>query len=267
MDGIKWSRGPDNRGVLSTGAGPPILLAHGAGGGIKGNFHALAAELAGSRRLIGVDYPGSGGRPVADGPLSLETLADELVDAGTSAGFTSFPIVGLSMGGAVAVTAAARHPGRVSGLVLTAAFPYADVQLRDNIALFDALGSSADPRARARLIFQSCFAPGTMDDMAPGEHDAMLTALAETFPPGAPDQYRLSEELDISDLAASVDVPTLVIAAGQDRMVLPSTTRRLAELIPGAQLLDYPATGHAFAGAEVREWSSDISQFFTRFGL
>jgi pimeloyl-ACP methyl ester carboxylesterase len=267
MDAHTWTRVPDNSGALSIGAGPPVLLAHGAGGGVKGNFSALAAEMCDSRRLIGMDYPGSGNRPMANRPLRVEALADDLVAAGDAAGLTRFPIVGLSLGGAVAVAAAARHPDRVSGLVLTAGFPYADAQLRDNIALFDALGSSPDPLSRARLIFQSCFSPAMMNGMSQQDHEDTLASLAATIPAGATDQYRLSDELDISASAASVRVPTLVIVAGQDRMVLPSTTRRFVDLIPGAELREYPTAGHAFVGGDVQDWARDISRFLTRNGL
>jgi pimeloyl-ACP methyl ester carboxylesterase len=261
-----WTRIPDTPGALSIGTGPPVMLAHGAGGGVKGNFTTLAAEMSGSRRLIGLDYPGSGNRPMADRPLHVDSLADELVAVGDAAGAPRFPIVGLSLGGAVAVAAAVRHPDRVSGLVLTAAFPCADAQLRDNIALFDALGSS-DPLSRARLIFQSCFSPAMMNGMSWRDHEDTLADMAATLPVGATEQYRLSGELDVSSSTASISVPTLVIVAGQDRMVLPSTTRRLADLIPGAELREYPAAGHAFVGGEVQDWARDIGRFLTRRDL
>lgn len=261
-----WTRIPDTPGAISIGTGPPVLLAHGAGGGVKGNFTTLAAEMCGSRRLIGLDYPGSGNRPMADRPLRVDALSDELVAVGDAAGGMRFPIVGLSLGGAVAVAAAARHPDRVSGLVLTAAFPRADAQLRDNIALFDALGSS-DSLCRARLIFQSCFSPAMMNGMSRQDHEDTLADMAATIPAGATDQYRLSGELDVSSSAASIRVPTLVIIAGQDRMVLPSTTRRLAGLIPGAELREYQAAGHAFVGSEVKDWARDIDRFLTYRGL
>lgn len=75
MQAHAWTRASGNSGALSIGTGPPVLLAHGAGGGVKGNFNALATEMNGHRRLIGLDYPGSGNRPVTDRPLRVEALA------------------------------------------------------------------------------------------------------------------------------------------------------------------------------------------------
>lgn len=252
------------RSILTMGAGPPLVLAHGAGGGVKGNFTGFAAELVSSRHILGLDYPGSGNRALSEGPLSLNRLADDLVAAVVSAGFTSFPLVGVSLGGAVAITAASRHPDKVSGLVLTAAFPWADVQLLDNIAIFEALGSSPDPRARARFIFQSCFAPAMMTDMPSRVHEEVVESLAMTIPVGASAQYQLAKELDISALAESLEVPALVIVAGQDRMVLPATTRTLAEVIPNADRLEYADAGHAFVGAEVEAWAADVDRFLAK---
>ncbi|WP_076806808.1 alpha/beta fold hydrolase [Brachybacterium sp. P6-10-X1] len=267
MTELSWTINTDNRGALSIGTGPPLMLAHGAGGGVKGNFAALATHLASSRHLLGLDYPGSGNRPLSDRRLILESLADELVAVGSSAGFSSFPIVGLSLGAAVAVTAASRHPERVSALVLTAGFSRADAQLLDNIALFEALGSSPDPTARARLIFQSCFAPDMMNDLSRHKHEQIVDAMAGTIPSGASAQYRLSMDLDISTVVESLRIPVLVIVAGQDRMVLPSTSRHLADLIEGAELRDYENAGHAFAGTEVEEWARDIGGFLARHRL
>lgn len=60
--------------------------------------------------------------PRARDPLTLYGLADALVRAGVDAGVSRFNILGYSLGTAVAVRAASRHPQRVTGLALTAGF-------------------------------------------------------------------------------------------------------------------------------------------------
>lgn len=253
--------------MLAAGVGQPLLLAHGAGGGIELNYTSVADALGGHRRLVGRDYPGSGSHPRNPSALTLDGLADDLVSAGVASGFAQFPILGLSLGAAVAVTAAARHPERVSGLVLTVGFARADVQLTDTVTLLRELSSSGLHRARAQLLFQACASPETLAGLSQQEHDQAIDQLAASIPDGAGDQLELASRVDIVDLAATIIVPTLVIVAGRDRLVLPSSTRRLAELIPSAEWVEYPDAGHIFTPAEARRWATDIDSFLTRHDL
>src|SRR5690349_8298937 len=107
-----------------SGTGPGIVLAHGAGGGIEANFGALIPALARTHTVVGSDYPAD------DTPLTLDDLADALVAAAVEAGVPTFTIIGFSLGTAVAVRAAARHPERVTGLLLTAGLAVPDNRSR-----------------------------------------------------------------------------------------------------------------------------------------
>src|SRR5690349_21713166 len=103
-----------------TGSGPAVVLAHGAGGGIEANFGSLIPLLAERHTVIGSDYPAD------DTVLTLDGLADALVEEAVAAGADRFPIIGFSLGTAVAVRAAVRHPDRITGLVLAAGLARAD---------------------------------------------------------------------------------------------------------------------------------------------
>ena len=52
-----------------------------------------------------------------------------------------------------------------------------------------------------------------------------------------------------------------------DRLVNPASTRALAELVPGAELLEYPDAGHLFTPAEEVHWAADAEDFLNRHGL
>jgi len=80
--------------------------------------------LSHRRTLIRYDARGSGlsDRRVDD--FSLERWVDDLEAVVDAAGLTRFPLIGLCQGGVVAAAYAARHPHRVSRLILYGSYPF-----------------------------------------------------------------------------------------------------------------------------------------------
>ncbi|KQR98002.1 alpha/beta hydrolase [Williamsia sp. Leaf354] len=251
--------------VIVAGDGGPLVLAHGAGGAVDLNFGQVIDTLSPRRRLIGVNYPGSGATPRQSRPLELEELADGLVAAAVADGHDRFPILGLSLGCAVAITAAHRHPDRVSGLFLTVGFARADAQIRLVVDVWRHLAAT-DPTKLARLLV----ALSSPDVLSTLDLVATERAVADTvsaLPDGGPDQALLASTVDVTTAAEAVAVPTTVVVAGQDRIVLPTTTRALARTIPGARVLEYPDAGHIFTPSEASAWIDDIGYFLDTHGL
>jgi pimeloyl-ACP methyl ester carboxylesterase len=259
MTGPRLIADPD---VVRAGSGALLVLAHGAGGSVMTNFGQLIDTLSDTRTLIGVNYPGSGATPPDPDALRLDVLADSVVQAAVDAGFDRFPILGLSLGTAVAVTAAARHPDRVTGLLLTVGLARADEQLRLVTALVDA----GNLRALAAYLV-SLASPKVLGALDRAAADEAIAAQLATYPDGGADQARLAAAVDIVDICGEITVPTVVFAAGQDRIVLAETTRRLAAAIPGAKLIDYPDAGHIFTPDEAKVWIADIADFLREHRL
>lgn len=134
------------------GSGPGIVLAHGGGGAIESNFGVVLADLAAGHTVVASDYPGD------DTPLDLDALADALVAAAVEAGVPTFTIVGFSLGTAVAVRAAARHPERVTGLVLTAGLAAPDNRARLAVQAWQDLLDRGAHESFARLVLLTGFA-------------------------------------------------------------------------------------------------------------
>ncbi|MFI8849937.1 alpha/beta fold hydrolase [Streptomyces sp. NPDC053499] len=114
-DRIRWVELP---GV--PGQEPPRVYVHGLGATSPAYFTEVAVHplLAGRRSLL-VDLLGHGisDRPT-DFDYTLESHADALATALTSAGVSGAELIAHSMGGSVAIVLAARHPSLVSRLVL-----------------------------------------------------------------------------------------------------------------------------------------------------
>ncbi|WP_329409426.1 alpha/beta hydrolase [Nocardia vinacea] len=252
----------DQVDVVDSGTGSVVALAHGAGGGVRENFAPLIDTIA-DRRFVGPYYPGAGKTPQATAPLSIDELADTVVATALEAGAERFPIVGLSLGSAVAVTAATRHPEHVSALVLTVGLVYPDAQVRALVRVWRHLAERGDFDTLAELLFYAN-SPGTLTSVSEDEHAAAVRQIRAGYPVGGADHVELVSHTDIRPLLPAVDVPTLVVVSGEDRVVLPDTVRQLASGIAGAELIEYPSAGHIFTPAEAGPWVAEVSAFLDR---
>ncbi|MCB5909546.1 alpha/beta fold hydrolase [Streptomyces pinistramenti] len=249
------------------GPGPGILLAHGATGSIADNFAPLIPLLADSgHTVVAPDYPGSGATPRADGPLSLDALADALVAEAVAAGVETFTLVGYSLGTAVSVRAAARHPERVRGLVLTAGLARPDQRIRIWLDLWLRLLDRGDYTGFAQARTLAAFAPDHLDALPP---DALAAALDDDPagpPPGSAEQAALVATVDTTADLPEIAVPALVIATTLDPLVHPSQSRYLADHIPGARYAEI-ATGHLPMVERPEEWTALITGFLAEQSL
>jgi pimeloyl-ACP methyl ester carboxylesterase len=105
---------------LVAGEGEPLVLVHGLGGAAA-NWLALAPLLLPGRRLLVAELPGHGGSSPLPAAASLSAYADRLGLLLAHEGVASAPVVGHSLGGAIALRLAIRRPGAVSALVLAGA--------------------------------------------------------------------------------------------------------------------------------------------------
>ncbi|MBX3193383.1 MAG: alpha/beta hydrolase [Labilithrix sp.] len=132
--------------VLDVGQGSPVVLLH---GGLADHRAALFrfARLADTHRLLCPDLRGSG-RSIHTGSLSWDQLADDIAALLEHLGVAHAVVGGTSMGSAVALRFALRHPRRLRGLILMSPlYPGADRPLAE--AATSAMRTMADAGERA----------------------------------------------------------------------------------------------------------------------
>ncbi|MFJ8040444.1 alpha/beta fold hydrolase [Kitasatospora sp. NPDC096147] len=246
--------------TVVTGTGPGVLLAHGAGGGVAENFGPLAAELSTRHTVVGPSYPGD------DRPLDLDRLADAVVASAVDAGVEAFTVIGYSLGTAVAVRAAARHPERVRGLVLAAGFARADNRLRLGMRVWQDALARGDREAFARIALVLGFGADLVNSLPEEGFPALVEQIAAAVPPGTAAQARLVAEADTTADLAALAVPVLVVNATRDLLVDPANSRALAAAIPGAEYAEL-ATGHLLMAERPHEWQELVTGFLARHAL
>jgi len=229
--------------ITSRGQGPDLALVHGWGLG-AGVWNGIVDVLANDSRVHVVSLPGYAGSPDdrADFSATADALAAAL-PAGTCC-------CGWSLGGMLALAAAARHPRHFSRLVLvgsTARF------LRDDgwpaaqpPELLDTFRHAIADDARTTLTrFVMLFNQG--DTKARAVARALTPLLADGLPATATLLRGLGwlAEADLRDLLAGLTLPTLLLHGDQDPLMPFGAAEMLAARIPRARLERFAGCAHA----------------------
>ncbi len=231
--------------IEALGNGPPLVLLH--GWAMHGGVFALLVERLRERhRLFVVDLPGHGRSRDSAVPLAPEACA-----AAIAARVPRAPWCGWSLGGLVALHAAATRPHMVPGLAMLCASPRFvrgdgwKYGMSPDVFRDFAAGLRADYRGTLdRFIALEAF--GSND--ARGE---LRTLRAEVFSRGEPAAHVLADGLELletADLRAvlpTLAVPSLWIAGRRDRLVDPRAMREAADAAPGASFTVLEHGGHA----------------------
>jgi 3-oxoadipate enol-lactonase len=230
--------------VEERGAGEPVLLIAGLGQGLWA-WRYVVEPLSQRWRTIAYDARGTGHSPRLDGPVSIGGFAADA--AGILDGRRAH-VVGLSMGGYVALTLALARPQLVRSLVLagTGAGGPKRVPRPDDVCdgFNAALSLPYEEFVRATLHY--AFAPG-WTERNPERMEEIVAARLEhpagfaTIAAHADACYRYyAEGVEVERIAA----PALVLHGDADRIVPVENGRALAARLPNAEYVELPGAGH-----------------------
>ncbi|GGT03255.1 3-oxoadipate enol-lactonase [Streptomyces kurssanovii] len=198
------------------------------------------AELSERWRVIRYDLPGHGGAP-AHPAASVGDLAERLLATLDQLGVQRFGYAGCSVGGAVGIELALRHPQRVATLALVAASPRfgtAD-EFRQRGVVVRTNGLDPIARSAPERWFTPAFAaaqPAIVE---------WAVQMVRTTDPGC--YIAACEALAAFDVRAGlgrIQVPTLVVVGSEDQVTGPAEARTLVAGIPDARLALVPGASH-----------------------
>jgi 3-oxoadipate enol-lactonase len=226
------------------GSGPIVLFLHGIGGN-RGNWDAqLDAVAAAGWCGAALDARGYGDSAFI-APAGFGDYADDAARAISHLGGPAH-VVGLSMGGRVALDLFARHRRLVAGLVL------ADTSAGSAAATTpEAIAEAVALRAQPLLDGKSPaeIAPAIVAKIAgPGISDAARQRLLDSHAALNAPAYlaALAAVIGFGDFPpwAAIDVPVQVIVGEHDAIAPPAHARAMAAAIPGARLAEIAGAGH-----------------------
>lgn len=234
-----------------TGSGRPLVLVPGVGAG-TGTWRFVLPGLAAEREVVMFELPGMGRTPLFEGEVSVARYADALEAQLRAEGLEGADLVGSSLGARLVLEMARRGLGR-STVSLDAGGFWSPAQqkvfgasLTASVGLVRALRPAlptllASPVGRTALLAQlsakpwavpADFAVSEVRGLAdsPGSVPAIKALAGGPLQEGAP--------------AGTLPGPLLMVWGKQDRVTLPSQSRRAQQLFPDASLELFSSCGH-----------------------
>lgn len=176
-------------------------------------------------QVLRPDLRGHGGSDVAPGEYSVQSLAEEFVQLCEHLDLHSVHLCGISLGGMIAATVAARYPGLVGKLVLCSTasrLPPPPGGWEGRAAAVIAQGMAA-------------FADGMIQRMVSPTHlaesDPAVATLRTVFlrmdPQGFAGACAVLRDVDLSSVLPAVEADTLVVTGDSDALMPPDTAKTL----------------------------------------
>jgi pimeloyl-ACP methyl ester carboxylesterase len=256
--------------IIDRGSGEPIVVIPGVQGRwewMKPGIEALARRT----RVITfslADEPSSGAD--FDESTGFWNYVDQVRSALEQSGIDKAAICGVSYGGLIAASFAARFPGRVASLILVSALPpswrpdarvlfflrspwlLSPLFCLGSVRLYREFATAQDTWWRG--VTSSCGAGinALRHMFHPGRMARRVHLLSSVFGPG-----RIDTEL------ANVKVPTMIVTGEEslERVVAPRITREYLAIWPHARLETLARTGHLGMITRPEEFAALISGF------
>ncbi len=240
---------------------PPVLLLHGLGSaGADWLFQFEALSGAGFR-VLAPDLRGFG-RSSAPPEVTVKAMADDMALFLQKLNAHPAHVVGISMGGTVALQLALDHPELVGKLVLVNTFARMKLaSLRDALYLFTRLllSSFMGPEKQAEMVARRVFPRP--------EHETLRKNLRQRILHTNPCSYRSAlkslQKFDVFHRLGELKMPVLVVTGAEDTTVPPRVQEEMARAIPGAQHVIVERSGHGVIADNPEAFNKILLEFLT----
>jgi len=243
------------------GNGPDVVLLH----PFPLNHHfwdSVTPQLSTRYRLIVPDLRGHGDSELGDGPVTMQKLADDLSRLCREESISKAFFVGVSIGGYLLFEFWRRYRDQVAALVLANTRPGAETSegKASRLQLADRVLREGTDSFIAEMLSKllSRTTRTNRPDIVDAARKMMQSMSAEDI---AGVQRGMAERPDSVATLATINVPTLLIAGGDDSIPL-SEFELMRQQISGSRLQVISQAGHYAALEKPAEFGGLLRKFF-----
>ena len=249
------------------GSGPPLVILRGLGRSIR-HWLGYDEELSKYFKVITIDNRGLGKSTQAHSPSdTIFDLAQDVHDIIRETGESSAHILGVSLGGMIALAMGIKYPEVCKSLIVVNSSVAGLRSLRMTIpGIKVVLGGLTFAKAQihqnlASILVGSDFTREQKEEFAEElkridqDEGANLTALYQLF---AAARFTVKKQL------VSMQVPTFVVYGGADRFVSNENSKKIFALLPNAEELEIAGAGHELFVDKGAEFLSSLRGWIER---
>ncbi len=237
-----------------------VVLLHGLGASCQSWALQIPALCEAGFRVIAPDLRGFGSSTYPGGGFRIEDMAADVISLLTKIGLEKTSLVGISMGGSVAVSLICDYAQFFDKALLVNTFarlrpanPTSLFYYSLRFLLIYTLGIKTQANTVARHIFPR------------PEQEELRRLLIEEISQADPSAYRAAftalARFNRMACLSQIRTPTLLITATNDTTVPPVYQRHLVEGIPGARQVIIPDAGHAVIVDQPQAFNQTMMDF------
>lgn len=244
------------------GEGEPLLCVMGLATDTLG-WALQVPTFSQKHRTVIFDNRDVGQSSMATGSYEVSDMANDALEVADAAGFDSFHLVGVSMGGAIAQEVALAAPNRIRTLTLTVTFARAGAWGRLLSQTWSARVREAPRERHVDELLLLNLSEELFEDPAKVEffRGLMLSNPNPQDPEAFARQLDASSRHDTLGRLPSLTMPTHVVGGERDILVPVWKSREIAELIPGAKLTVIERAPHALNLERAEEYNELVLGF------
>jgi 3-oxoadipate enol-lactonase len=242
---MEWNPRPLDPGMIRLhrrGRGEPLVLLHCLG--MSWRFWDVLEPLTDRFELIAYSFPGHHDTPLPGHQYGVPELSRQLREVLLREGLPPVHLMGISLGGSVAMHFAGTHPGMVEKLVLADCTPRYDDESRANWPKRAEAARRNGVASLVPMLLQIWFSPRSLADDGPD-----VRFVRETLAACSGEGYALACEalatVDAREEAKRIGAPTLILYGSEERQSFKDAAAWMHESIRGSRVEVVPMAGHA----------------------